>query len=54
MKTATVKGPSEISVDETQKPILNSGDILVQMHACGICGSDLKKYLVNMVNHQCV
>ena len=43
MKTATVKGPSEISVDETQKPVLNSGDILVQMHACGICGSDLEK-----------
>ena len=43
MKTASVKGPSVISVDETQKPILNSGDILVQMHACGICGSDLEK-----------
>ena len=43
MKTATVKGPSEISVDENSKPVLNSGDILVQMHACGICGSDLEK-----------
>ena len=43
MKTASVKGPSIISVDETSKPTLNSGDILVQMHACGICGSDLEK-----------
>ena len=43
MKTASVKGPSAISVDETQKPTLESGDILVQMHACGICGSDLEK-----------
>ena len=43
MKTASVKGPSIISVDETSKPQLNSGDILVQMHACGICGSDLEK-----------
>jgi len=43
MKTASVKGPSIISVDETEKPVLNSGDILVQMHACGICGSDLEK-----------
>ncbi len=43
MKTAFVKEPSIISVDETEKPTLGSGDILVQMHACGICGSDLEK-----------
>jgi len=43
MKTASVKGPSVITVDDNQKPILESGDILVQMHACGICGSDLEK-----------
>ena len=43
MKTAYVKEPSTISIDETQKPTLGSGDVLVQMHACGICGSDLEK-----------
>ena len=43
MKTASVKEPSVISIDETEKPTLNSGDVLVQMHACGICGSDLEK-----------
>lgn len=43
MKTAYVKEPSVISIDETEKPTLNPGDILVQMHACGICGSDLEK-----------
>ncbi|MCV0431865.1 zinc-dependent dehydrogenase [Nitrosopumilus sp.] len=43
MKTASVKEPSTISVDETEKPSLTSGDILVQMQACGICGSDLEK-----------
>ncbi|MBI1663268.1 MAG: zinc-dependent dehydrogenase [Nitrosopumilus sp.] len=43
MKTASVKEPSVISVDETENPSLDSGDILVQMHACGICGSDLEK-----------
>ena len=43
MKTAFVKEPSVISVRETEKPVLDSGDILVQMHACGICGSDLEK-----------
>jgi len=43
MKSASVKAPSIISVDDTEKPVLGSGDILVQMHACGICGSDLEK-----------
>ena len=43
MKTASIKEPSVISVDEIQKPQLGSGDILVQMQACGICGSDLEK-----------
>ena len=43
MKSASVKEPSVISVDDVDKPQLTSGDILVQMHACGICGSDLEK-----------
>ena len=43
MKTASVKEPSVISVSETESPSLESGEILVQMHACGICGSDLEK-----------
>ena len=43
MKTASVKEPSVISVSETENPSLKSGEILVQMHACGICGSDLEK-----------
>ncbi|MCE9651826.1 MAG: zinc-dependent dehydrogenase [Nitrosarchaeum sp.] len=43
MKTAFVKEPSVISINETEIPKLDSGDILVQMHACGICGSDLEK-----------
>jgi len=43
MKTAFVKKPSMISIDEIDTPSLKSGDILVQMGACGICGSDLEK-----------
>ncbi len=43
MKTASVKESSIISVDETEEPTLESGDILVQMYACGICGSDVEK-----------
>jgi L-iditol 2-dehydrogenase len=43
MKSASVKEPSVISVDDVEKPQLTSGDVLVQMNACGICGSDLEK-----------
>ena len=43
MKTASVKEPSVISVEETKSPDLGDGDILVKMEACGICGSDLEK-----------
>ena len=43
MKSASVKEPSVISVDDVENPKLTSGDVLVQMHACGICGSDLEK-----------
>lgn len=43
MKTVFVKEPSIISVNDVEKPTLGDGDILVQMQACGICGSDLEK-----------
>ncbi|MGY5147418.1 MAG: zinc-dependent dehydrogenase [Candidatus Nitrosopumilus sp. bin_7KS] len=43
MKSASVKEASVVSVDDVEKPQLTSGDILVQMQACGICGSDLEK-----------
>ena len=43
MKTAFVKEPSVISVDDTPSPVVEKGDILVKMQACGICGSDLEK-----------
>jgi len=47
MKTASVKESSMISVDDVDTPHLRSGDILVQMEACGICGSDLEKVFGN-------
>ena len=43
MKTASVRESSVIIINETEPPTLQAGDILVQMNACGICGSDLEK-----------
>ena len=43
MKAAVVKGNSTIEIKNIEKQLLGSGDILVQMRACGICGSDVEK-----------
>lgn len=43
MKTAFVKGPASVEVQETTRPVLGPGDILVKMQSCGICGSDVEK-----------
>ena len=43
MKAAVVKGNSTIEIKNIEKQSLGSGDILVQMRACGICGSDVEK-----------
>lgn len=43
MKAVSVKGSGVVSVDDTPTPKLQPGQILVEMKACGICGSDLEK-----------
>lgn len=43
VKTAAIKKPFMVSVDDVPVPELKPGDILIQMRACGICGSDLEK-----------
>jgi L-iditol 2-dehydrogenase len=43
MKAAVVKGNSTIEIKNIEKQSLGPGDMLVQMRACGICGSDVEK-----------
>ena len=43
MKAAMVKNNSNIEIKNIEKPPVGPGDILVQMRACGICGSDVEK-----------
>ena len=47
MKAAFVKDSSKVVVEDVDQPNLNPGEILVQMQACGICGSDLEKVFGN-------
>lgn len=44
MKAVSVIGKGLVSVDEVTAPkLMEDGDILIKMHACGVCGSDLEK-----------
>ena len=48
MKAATYYSPNNIQIKETPKPKIKPNEILVEMKACGICGSDLMHwYLKN-------
>jgi L-iditol 2-dehydrogenase len=43
MKAAVVKSNSNIEIKNIEKQSVGTGDILVKMRACGICGSDVEK-----------
>jgi L-iditol 2-dehydrogenase len=43
MRAAVYRGPSNISLEKVPVPKIGDGEILIRVHACGICGTDLKK-----------
>src|SRR5512136_504627 len=44
MKAALLAGPGQIAIQEVEPPQPNPGDVIIQVKACGICGSDLRTY----------
>ncbi len=48
MKAAVYHGPRDIRVEEVNKPEIGESEVLVRVHACGICGSDLHMYRLGM------
>jgi len=44
MKAAVFYGARDISCEEVETPKLDTGDVLLRIKACGICGSDLHPY----------
>ncbi len=44
MKALIYTGPESIVVGEVAEPVAGPGDVLVQVNACGICGSDMHAY----------
>src|SRR5512136_2831251 len=49
MRAAVYRGPSNISVETVPVPKIANGEILLRVHACGICGTDLKKIEYGLV-----
>ena len=45
MKTAIIYGPRDVQVEEVDIPVIGPDDVLVQVKASGICGSDVHRYL---------
>jgi L-iditol 2-dehydrogenase len=49
MRAAVYRGPSNISVERVPIPKILDGEILIRVHACGVCGTDLKKIEYGLV-----
>lgn len=43
MFAAVYRGRNDVRLEEVPVPEIGSGEILVRVHTCGICGTDLKK-----------
>src|SRR5258708_30275304 len=43
MQAAVYRGVNDVRVEEVAVPKIGRGEILVRVHTCGICGTDLKK-----------
>ena len=41
MKLIQLHGPASFSLDEVTEPQVADDDVLIQVHHCGICGSDV-------------
>ncbi|MGD0159391.1 MAG: zinc-dependent dehydrogenase [Candidatus Bathyarchaeia archaeon] len=42
MKTAVYYGPRDVRLEESEVPEIADKEILVKIHACGVCGTDIK------------
>ena len=43
MRAAVYRGRDDVRMEEVAVPEIGAGEILVRVHSCGICGTDLKK-----------
>ncbi len=43
MRAVVYRGANDVRMEEVPVPEIGAGEILVRVHTCGICGTDLKK-----------
>ncbi len=43
MRATVYRGVNDVRMEEVPVPEIGAGEILVRVHTCGICGTDLKK-----------
>ena len=43
MRAAVYRGVNDVRLEEVPVPEIGAGEILLRVHTCGICGTDLKK-----------
>ena len=43
MQAAVYRGVNEVRVETVPVPAIAAGEVLIRVHTCGICGTDLKK-----------
>jgi L-iditol 2-dehydrogenase len=43
MRAAVYRGVNDVRLEEVPVPEIGAGELLVRVHTCGICGTDLKK-----------
>src|SRR4029079_2955383 len=43
MSAAVYRGVDDVRVETVSVPKISAGELLVKIHTCGICGTDLKK-----------
>src|SRR5947199_8495718 len=43
MRAAVYRGKNQITLEQVPVPEIEEGELLVRVHTCGVCGTDLKK-----------
>src|SRR5579872_4889333 len=43
MRAAVYRGVNDVRVETVPVPQIGAGEVLIRVHTCGICGTDLKK-----------
>src|SRR5215469_17055709 len=43
MQAAVYRGKDDVRLESVPVPEIGAGELLVRIHTCGICGTDLKK-----------